>query len=105
MPIHVISLSGCLVHEIQQEIALRFEFCIPLHSIHQAQQDLFATAAPAESARTPPLPPALGGDAAGAGSCAQADPAGAGAGSSLGPPAGGPPAYEASWVCRIVPGL
>ena len=34
--------------------------------------------------RTPPLPPALGGDAACAGSCAPADPTGAGAGSSAG---------------------
>ena len=39
--------------------------------------------------RTPPLPPALGGDAAGAGSCAPADPAGAGAGSSAGSAGGG----------------
>ena len=56
--------------------------------------------------RTPPFPPALGGDAAGAGFCAPADPAGAGAGSSAGSAGwGGPPAYGASWECRIVPGL
>ena len=48
-PIHVISLSGCLAPEIQQEIALWFEFCIPRHSVHQAQQDLFATATRADS--------------------------------------------------------
>ena len=34
---------------------------------------------PLPRARTPPLPPALGGDAAGAGSCAPTDPTGAGA--------------------------
>ena len=60
-------------NEIQQEIALRFEFCIPQHSVHQAQQDLFAAAGPPR-ARTPPLHPALGGAAAGAGSGAPADP-------------------------------
>ena len=36
-----------------------------------------------------PLPPALGGDATCAGSCAPADPAGAGAGSSAGSAGGG----------------
>ena len=44
---------------------------------------------PLPRARTPPLPPALGGDAAGAGTCAQADPAGAGASSSAGSVGGG----------------
>ena len=44
---------------------------------------------PPQRPRTPPLPPALGGDAAGAGSCAPADPAGAGAGSSAGSAGGG----------------
>ena len=59
-----VRLSGSgPANEIQQEIALQFKFCIPLHSVHQAQQDLFATS----SALTPALPPALGGDA-GAGS-------------------------------------
>ena len=28
-------------NEIQQAIELRFDFCIPLHSVHQAQQDSF----------------------------------------------------------------
>ena len=42
-PIHVISLSGCLApaaNEIQLEIALRSEFCIPQqwqHNVHRAQ--------------------------------------------------------------------
>ena len=40
-----LSCSG----QIQPEIALLFEFCIPLHSVHQAQQDLFATAPRADS--------------------------------------------------------
>ena len=45
---------------------------------------------PPPRARTPPLPPALGGDAAGAGSCAQADPVCAGAaGWSAGSAGGG----------------
>ena len=65
---------------------------------------------PLPRARTPPLPPALGGDAAGAGSWAPADPAGAGAagagaGSSAGSVGGGPPAHGASWECEIVLGL
>ena len=34
---------------------LRFEFSIPLHSVHQAQQDLFATAARADSSFAPCL--------------------------------------------------
>ena len=73
---------------------------------------------PLPRARTPPLPPALGGDAAGAGSCVpppargppergaptQGPPA-RGQARWLGPPAGGPPAYGASWECEIVPGL
>ena len=32
-----------------------FEFCIPLHNVHQAQQELFATAAPADSSFAPGL--------------------------------------------------
>ena len=44
-------------NEIQQEIALLFKFCIPQHSVHQAQQDLFATAAPADSSFAPALTP------------------------------------------------
>ena len=39
----------------------------------------------------PLLPPTLGGDAAGAGSCVPADPAGAGAGSSAGSAGGADP--------------
>ena len=57
-PFPVISLSGCLVqaaNEIQPEIALWFEFCIPRHGVHHAQQDLFATAARADSSSTPGL--------------------------------------------------
>ena len=71
-----------------------FEFCIPLHSVRQAQQDLFASKLPQPRVRTPPLPPALGGDAAGASSRAPAGPAGAGsigtgaAGAGAGSPAG-----------------
>ena len=59
---------------------------------------------------TPPLPLALGGDAAGAGSCnclpppARGPPA-RGQARWLGPLAGGLPAYGASWECEIVPGL
>ena len=34
-------------NEIQPVIELQFDFCIPLHSVHQAQQDLFASCAPA----------------------------------------------------------
>ena len=44
---------------------------------------------PPQRPRTPLLPPALGGDAAGADSCALGDPAGAGAGSSAGSAGGG----------------
>ena len=44
---------------------------------------------PLPRALTPPLPPVLGGDAAGAGFCAPADPAGAGSGSSAGSVGGG----------------
>ena len=56
MPIHVLSMSQvCQVilfrpsNEIQLEIALLSEFCIPQHSVHRAQQDLFATSARADS--------------------------------------------------------
>ena len=31
------------------------EFCIPQHNVHQAKQDLFATAAPADSSFAPGL--------------------------------------------------
>ena len=60
-PIHVTMSYVCQVvrrrpaNEIQQETALRFEFCIPRHSVHHAQQDLFATAAPADSSFAPGL--------------------------------------------------
>ena len=65
---------------------------------------------PPPRARTPPLPPALGGDTACACSCAPVDPAGAGAagagaGSSAGSIGGGPPAHGAFWECEIMPGL
>ena len=62
IPIHVLSMSYvCLVvlfrtaNEIQLEIALLFEFSIPRHSVHQAQQDLLAAAARADSSFAPCL--------------------------------------------------
>ena len=65
-------------HEIQPIIELWFDFCILQHSVLQAQQDLFATAARADSFFAPGL---WWGRcrrgllrAAGAGSCAPADP-------------------------------
>ena len=62
---------------------------------------------PPQRPRTPPLPPALGGDAAGAVFCgpppARGPPA-RGPACRRGPPAWGPPAYGASWECEIVPG-
>ena len=107
-------------NEIQPEIALLFEFCIPLHSVHHAQQDLFATAAAVQRARTPPLPrpwvgtppvvaPARRLPLQARGPSARGAPA-RGQARRRGPPAGGgvtggPPTYEASWVCEIVPGL
>ena len=60
------------------------EFCIPRHSIHQAQQDLFATATRADSSFAPDLgwgPRQRGSAGAGA--------AGAGASSSAGSAGGG----------------
>ena len=51
-----VRLSGAgPANEIRQEIALRFEFCTPQHSVHQAQQDLFDTAARADSSLAPGL--------------------------------------------------
>ena len=54
-----VRLSGSgPANKIQPEIALLFEFCIPLHSVHQAQaaqQDFFATAARADSSFAPGL--------------------------------------------------
>ena len=86
--IHVISCQVVQfrpANEIQPEIALQFEFCIPWHSVHQAQQDLFATAAPADSF----FAPGLGwghrrGGLLSTGRPAGAGAAGAGAGSSAG---------------------
>ena len=34
-------------NEIHPVMELQFDFCIPTHSVHPAQQDLFATGAPA----------------------------------------------------------
>ena len=36
-------------NEIQPVIELQFNICIPLHSVQQAQHDLFATSVPAPS--------------------------------------------------------
>ena len=79
-PIHVMNLSACPLQAQKWNsagncIAVLVKFCIRWHSVHQVLQNLFATAA---RARNPSLPPALGGDAACAGSCRQAAPAGAG---------------------------
>ena len=55
---------------------------------------------PPPLARTTPLPPALGGDAAGAGFCPRTPPRPApGPARRRGPLAGVPPAYGASWEC------
>ena len=50
-------------NKIQQGIELLFDFCIPQHSVHQVQQNLFATCAPTGS---------FGRDATGAASAAAA---------------------------------
>ena len=61
-------------NEIQQVIDLLFNICIPRHSVHQGQQDFFATGAPVGSLGSPPPRPLKPGTAS---SCAGA--AGAGA--------------------------
>ena len=49
-PVITFSCSAeCSAKKIQLVIELQFNFRIPQHSIHQAQQDLFATRAPAGS--------------------------------------------------------
>ena len=62
IPVHVLSMSlVCQVvlfrpiNEIQPEIALLFESCIPWNSVHQAQQDLFARATREDSSFAPGL--------------------------------------------------
>ena len=42
-------LLNAAANEIQPVIGLLFDFCIPLHSVYPAQQDLFATCAPTGS--------------------------------------------------------
>ena len=44
-------------NEIQQVIDLLFNICIPRHSVHQGQQDFFATGAPVGSLGSPPPRP------------------------------------------------
>ena len=91
-----------------------FEFCIPLHSVRQAQQDLFASKLPQPRVRTPSLPPAYGGPSVGTPQAraparsrtppARGPPA-QGPACRRGPPAEGPLAYGASWECEMKPGL
>ena len=66
-------------NEIQQVIDLLFNICIPRHSVHQGQQDFFATGAPVGSLGSPPPRPLQ----------PQPRPA-------RGPPARGPPTLGAS---------
>ena len=81
-----------------------FEFCIPLHSVHQAQQDLFATASALSSCPLPRVgtPPARAAARPLTPACA--GPPARGPDRWRGPSAGGPlTAHGASWECEIVP--
>ena len=97
-PCHKFVRLSCSGPQMKFSRTLHCGSSFALHNVQQAQQDLFATTARADSS----LPPALGWDAAGAGSCAPADPrlrGGRRRGGQLvgGSACGGPPAYGRYW--------